>query len=158
MVNGRKSVFKQCFCININDFAKRFEFVLIQRFHIAHNTNNNRFGLHRLVIELQNIIESYILNREQLVNLFVLIDCRHEPQQIDLEFMEWLGENGIPFSIIFTKLDKLSTTKGKDNLSAYQQKLLETWEELPPIFVTSSEKNKGREEVLDYIENINKTL
>ena len=72
--------------------------------------------------------------------------------------MEWLGENGIPFSIIFTKLDKLSTTKGKDNLSAYQQKLLETWEELPPIFVTSSEKNKGREEVLDYIESINKTL
>jgi len=107
---------------------------------------------------LQQIIEDYVLEREALTSLFVLVDSRHEPQKIDLEFMEWLGENGIPFSIIFTKLDKLSTTKGKDNLSAYQQKLLETWEELPPIFVTSSEKNKGREEVLDYIESINKTL
>ena len=108
--------------------------------------------------QIRTIIEDYILEREQMTNLFVLIDSRLEPQKIDLEFMEWLGENGIPFSIIFTKLDKLSTTKGKDNLSAYQQKLLETWEELPPIFVTSSEKNKGREEVLDYIESINKTL
>ena len=108
--------------------------------------------------QLQEIIENYILNREQLTCLFLLIDCRHEPQKIDLEFMEWLGEKDIPFSIIFTKLDKLSTTKGKDNLAAYQQKLFETWEELPPIFVTSSEKNKGREEVLDYIDSINKTL
>lgn len=107
---------------------------------------------------IQRIIEDYILEREQLTNLFVLIDCRHEAQKIDLEFMEWLGENGVPFSIIFTKIDKISKGRLKENLKAYQEKLLETWEELPPIFTSSSEKKEGREEILDYIDTINKSL
>ena len=108
--------------------------------------------------QLKQIIESYILEREQLVCLFVLLDCRHEAQKIDLEFMEWLGENGVPFSIIFTKTDKISKGRLKQNLQAYQAKMLETWEELPPIFVSSSEKKEGREEILDYIEEINNSL
>ena len=108
--------------------------------------------------QLKNIIESYILNREQLTCLFLLIDCRHEPQKIDLEFMEWLGENGVPFSIVFTKLDKLSHVKGVESIRAYNEKLEEQWEEFPPIFLTSSEKRTGRDEVLGYIEEINKSL
>lgn len=107
---------------------------------------------------IQRIIEDYILEREQLTNLFVLIDCRHEAQKIDLEFMEWLGENGVPFSIIFTKIDKISKGRLKENLKVYQEKLLETWEELPPILLSSSEKKEGREEILDYIDTINKSL
>ena len=108
--------------------------------------------------QLKNIIESYILEREQLTCLFVLLDCRHEPQKIDLEFMEWLGENGVPFCIIFTKLDKLSHVKAVENIRAYKEKMLETWEELPIIFETSSEKRTGRDEVLSYIGEINKSL
>ena len=107
---------------------------------------------------IQRIIEDYILERKQLTNLFVLIDCRHEAQKIDLEFMEWLGENGVPFSIIFTKIDKISKGRLQENLKAYQEKLLETWEELPPILLSSSEKKDGREEILDYIDTINKSL
>ncbi len=105
--------------------------------------------------KLRVMIESYILGREKLTSLFVLIDCRHEPQKIDTEFMEWLGVNGVPFSIIFTKADKLSKTKLEDNVSAYKDALLETWEELPPLFVTSSEKFQGKEEILAYIHQIN---
>ena len=105
----------------------------------------------KMRVQLQNIIESYILNREQLVNLFVLIDCRHEPQQIDLEFMEWLGESGVPFSIIFTKTDKLGGGRMRENLHAYTKILQESWEELPPIFLTSAEKKEGKTEVLTYI-------
>ncbi|MCD7851584.1 MAG: ribosome biogenesis GTP-binding protein YihA/YsxC [Parabacteroides sp.] len=107
---------------------------------------------------IQRIIEDYILEREQLTNLFVLIDSRHEPQKIDLEFMEWLGENGIPFSLIFTKIDKISKSRLQENLRAYQTKLLESWEELPPILLSSSEKKEGRDEILNYIEEINKSL
>lgn len=108
--------------------------------------------------KLQKIISDYILLREQMVNLFLLIDCRHEPQKIDLEFMEWLGENGIPFSIVFTKADKLGNGKLQTNVSAYLDKLKEQWEELPPYFITSSENRRGREELLDYIESINKSV
>ncbi|MCE8177805.1 GTP-binding protein YsxC [Porphyromonas gingivalis SJD12] len=107
---------------------------------------------------LRRIIETYILCREQLSSLFVLIDCRHEPQKIDLEFLQWLGENGIPFSIVFTKADKLSFSRLKENTEVYKQKLLETWEELPPVFITSSEKKTGKEELLDYIDSINQEL
>ena len=107
---------------------------------------------------LRAIIEDYILEREQMTNLFVLVDSRLEPQKIDLEFMEWLGVSGIPFAIVFTKMDKLSATRGALNIENYKTKLLETWEELPPIFTTSSEKSQGREELLDYIEEIIKTL
>jgi GTP-binding protein len=107
---------------------------------------------------LQQIIEDYILQREWLTSLFVLVDSRHEPQKIDLAFMEWLGENGVPFSIVFTKIDKLGPVRLKQNVEEYKQKLLERWEELPPVFVTSSEKRSGREELLDYIGQINASL
>ena len=107
---------------------------------------------------LQQIIEDYVLEREALTSLFVLVDSRHEPQKIDLEFMEWLGENGVPFGIVFTKGDKQGPVRLQQNVDAYKQKLLERWEELPPVFVTSSEKKLGREELLDYIEKINKLL
>ena len=110
------------------------------------------------VDKIQKIIEDYVLEREQMTNLFVLIDIRLEPQKIDLEFFEWLGENGVPFSIIFTKADKLSVGKAKANVDAYMNKLSEQWEELPPVFVSSSEKKTGREEILDYIESINKSV
>ena len=108
--------------------------------------------------QLREIIENYILEREQLTSLFVLIDSRHEPQKIDLEFMEWLGENGVPFSIVFTKTDKLSGNGLKTNLDTYKNELLKDWEELPPIFLTSSEQSKGRSELLDYISEINKSI
>ena len=110
------------------------------------------------VDKIQKIIEDYILEREQMTNLFVLIDIRLEPQKIDLEFFEWLGENGVPFAIIFTKADKLSVGKAKANVNDYMKKLSEQWEELPPVFISSSEKKTGRNEILDYIDNINKNL
>ena len=105
---------------------------------------------------LRRIIESYILRRPQLTCLFVLLDCRHAPQKIDLEFMEWLGENEVPFAIIFTKTDKISKGRLQENLDAYRQKMLETWEELPPILTSSSENRNGREEILHYIDEINR--
>lgn len=108
--------------------------------------------------KFEHMITTYILDREQMTNLFLLIDVRHEPQQIDLEFMEWLGENGVPFSIVFTKADKVSKAKLKGNVVHYLTELKKQWEELPPYFVTSSEAKMGREEILDYIEQINKTL
>ncbi len=104
---------------------------------------------------IDRIIKDYILNREQMTTLFLLIDARHKPQKIDLEFMEWLGENGVPFAIVFTKLDKLSSAAGKKSISAYCTTLLEQWEELPPVFATSSEDRRGREALLDYIEQLN---
>ena len=108
--------------------------------------------------ELRRMIEGYVLGRQQMTNLFILVDSRHEPQKIDLEFMEWCGENEVPFSIVFTKMDKLGKVAGGRNVAAYKQRLLETWEELPPIFETSSEDGRGREELLDYIEQINRSL
>ena len=107
---------------------------------------------------IRRIIDSYVLEREALTCLFVLIDSRHEPQKIDLEFMEWLVENGIPFALVFTKTDKLSRSKCVENINRYKEELLKTWEELPPVFETSSEKKLGRTEILDYIESINKSL
>ena len=108
--------------------------------------------------ELERMIDSYILQREQLVNVFVLIDIRHDPQKIDLEFINWLGQSGVPFSLVFTKADKLGVTKVKPAVDAYMAVLSETWEELPPFFVSSSEKKTGREDILGYIEKINATL
>ena len=107
---------------------------------------------------IRKIIESYTLMREQLTCLFVLLDCRHSPQKIDLEFMEWLGENGVPFAIIFTKTDKISKGRLAENTEVYKKKLLETWEELPPILFSSSEKKEGRDDILDFIDNINKSV
>ncbi len=107
---------------------------------------------------LKRMIERYCLLREQLVCLFVLIDCRHEPQKIDLEFINWLGENGVPFAIVFTKGDKLGKVRLRENVEAYKARLLEEWEELPPVFVTSSETGLGGEELVAYIEGVNASL
>ena len=108
--------------------------------------------------KLDQMIRGYILQRDQLVNVFVLVDVRLEPQKIDLEFIEWLGLSSVPFAIVFTKADKLTANKARQAVEAYKQKLLETWEELPPIFVTSAERKEGREEVLQYIDEINQSL
>ena len=107
---------------------------------------------------LKRMIERYCLLREQLVCLFVLIDCRHEAQKIDLEFINWLGENGVPFAIVFTKGDKLGKVRLKENVEAYKARLLEDWEELPPVFVTSSETGLGGEELTAYIERLTASL
>lgn len=108
--------------------------------------------------KLSQMIRGYILQREQLVNVFVLIDVRHEPQNVDLEFINWLGESQVPFTIVFTKADKLTKSKVQANVAGYCKKLSETWEELPKYFVTSSESRTGRDEVLNYIDDINKTI
>lgn len=108
--------------------------------------------------KLDQMIRGYILQREQLVNVFVLVDVRLEPQKIDLEFIEWLGVSSVPFAIIFTKADKLTPNKARQAVEAYKKTLLETWEELPPIFLTSAEKREGRDEVLQYIDDINSSL
>lgn len=108
--------------------------------------------------KLEQMISGYILQREQLVNVFLLIDVRLEAQKIDQEFIQWLGDSSVPFAIVFTKADKLSATKVNQNVEAYKKVLSETWEELPPIFITSSDKKTGREEVLNYIEEINQSL
>jgi GTP-binding protein len=110
------------------------------------------------VDKLDQMIRGYILQREQLVNVFVLVDIRLEPQKIDLEFIEWLGVSSIPFAIVFTKADKLTPNKCRQAMDAYGKKLSETWEELPPMFLTSSEKKDGRDDVLNYIEQINNNL
>ncbi len=107
---------------------------------------------------LEQMISGYILQRKQLACVFVLVDVRHEPQQIDLEFINWLGASGIPFAIVFTKADKLSAGKVAGNVEVYKAKLTETWEELPPIFITSSETRVGKEELLGYIDSVNKSL
>ena len=106
----------------------------------------------------QKFITDYFKNRKQLVSAFILVDSRHEPQKIDLEFMQWLGEHMIPFSIIFTKADKLKPNALERNIEDYQKKLLETWASVPPYFVTSSSKEIGRDELLNYIEEINNSL
>lgn len=108
--------------------------------------------------KLKQLIEDYILEREAMTMLFVLVDSRHDPQVIDLEFMEWLGENSVPFAVVFTKTDKLGSGKVKMNVDIYKKKLYETWEELPPMFITSSEKSEGRDSLLDYIEEVSKSL
>ena len=107
---------------------------------------------------LKKMIERYCLYREQLVCLYVLIDCRHEPQKIDLEFINWLGENGVPFALVFTKGDKLGKVRLKENVEAYKTRLLEEWEELPPVFVTSAETKLGGEELTAYIEELNDSV
>ena len=108
--------------------------------------------------KLDDIIKSYILRRESLVCLFVLIDSRHEPQKADTDFMKWLGENGMPFVVVFTKADKLTKSKLYRNIEFYKQQLLKEWESLPSIFVTSSESKLGKEEIVEFIENTNESL
>ena len=108
--------------------------------------------------KLENMIRGYMLQREQLVNVFVLVDIRHEQQAIDREFIDWMGTSNIPFAIVFTKADKLSAAKAKQNIEKWMKALEDAWEELPPYFITSSEKKQGRDEILDYIDQINKSL
>ena len=108
--------------------------------------------------QLQRMISSYILQRQQLVNVFVLIDIRHDPQKIDREFIDWLGVSSVPFSIVFTKADKLGPVKARQNAERWMESLRDTWETLPPYFITSSEKMTGRQEVIDYIGQINDSL
>ncbi len=108
--------------------------------------------------KISDIIRNYILGREQLTSLFVLIDSRLSPQKIDMEFITWLGENGVPFGIIFTKVDKLSKAKVNENVETVLNVLRESWEELPPYFLSSSEKGTGKEEILNYIDQVNKSL
>lgn len=108
--------------------------------------------------QLQRMISSYILQRQQLVNVFVLIDIRHDPQKIDREFIDWLGVSSVPFSIVFTKADKLGPVKARQNAERWMESLRDTWETLPPYFITSSVKKTGRQEVIDYIGQINDSL
>ena len=108
--------------------------------------------------KLEQMINGYILQREQLMNVFLLVDIRLEPQKIDLEFINWLGASSVPFCIVFTKADKLTNAKIQANVAAYKRKLSETWEDLPHMFITSSDSRLGREEVLDYIDMINKSV
>ncbi|MBD5371603.1 MAG: YihA family ribosome biogenesis GTP-binding protein [Bacteroides sp.] len=108
--------------------------------------------------EFDKMIRAYILGRRQMALLFVLIDIRHEPQKIDLEFIDWLGENAVPFAIVFTKADKLGVNAAQQKVDQYCDVLRRKWEELPPVFVTSSEKPRGREDILDYIDSVNREL
>lgn len=112
----------------------------------------------KMMEKIQKLIEYYVLERKQMTCLFVLIDSRLEPQRIDLEFIEWLGENGIPFALIFTKADKQSVGKTKASVNRFLNTLKEQWEELPPHFISSSENKTGRQEILDYIEQVNRSL
>ncbi len=108
--------------------------------------------------DFEKLITQYILNRTNLVNLFVLIDIRHSPQQIDLDFMQWCGESGIPFSIVFTKADKLRGNAAVKNTEEYRKKMEEFWDELPPMYITSAEKKQGGDEILSFIEKTNQFL
>ena len=137
----------------INHFIinKEWHLVDLPGYGYARLSKDGRDGLRRM-------IEDYVLERRELVCLFVLLDARLEPQKIDLEFIEWLGEESVPFALVFTKADKLSKGKLSANISAYKDRLLEAWEELPPLFITSSEERTGREDLLNYIEGINNTL
>jgi GTP-binding protein len=108
--------------------------------------------------EFHKIITAYITKRKHLVNLFLLVDSRHAPQKIDIEFMAWLGEEGVPFSIVFTKLDKISSSILNKNMSIYKKEMLKSWEAMPKTFMTSAETGLGRKEIIDYIDQLNKEL
>ncbi len=108
--------------------------------------------------KFQKLITDYFSKRRNMVNAFVLVDARHEPQKIDLEFMRWLGEHGIPFSIVFTKADKLSSNELGKNLRKYKMKFLQEWQSMPKTFVTSATSKLGKDEILNYIGRLNETL
>lgn len=112
----------------------------------------------KMMDKIEKLIQHYVLEREQMTCLFVLVDSRLAPQKIDMEFIEWLGENGVPFAIIFTKADKQSAGKTRANVDIYLSELSKQWEELPPYFISSAEKKTGRKEILDYIEQINHSI
>lgn len=151
MLTGRKGLAKtsatpgKTLLINHFNVNDSWYIVDLPGYGYAKQSKKVREGIDRM-------IDSYMLNREELVNVFLLIDIRHDPQKIDRAFMDWLGENGIPFAIVFTKADKLGPVRAKQNVQKYMKSLLDVWEELPPYFITSSENRVGRDEVLDYIE------
>ncbi|MCQ2346749.1 MAG: ribosome biogenesis GTP-binding protein YihA/YsxC [Paludibacteraceae bacterium] len=138
------------FLINGRDASRAWHLVDLPGYGFAQRGQQQRE-------ELKKMIERYCLMREPLVTLFVLVDSRLEPQTIDIDFMNWLGENEVPFSIVFTKADKLGKVRLAENVEAYKQRLLEQWEELPPIFITSAEKGFGEEELLGYIDSLNQS-
>lgn len=109
-------------------------------------------------VKFEKLISEYLTKRTQLVTVFILIDSRLEPQQIDIEFMNWCGEKQIPFVMVFTKIDKLSSTSLQKNLAKYKKEMLKSWEELPPVFTTSSESGFGGEKIMNYIEQINSVI
>lgn len=109
-------------------------------------------------VRWENFIVEYMMNRKQLVHTFVLVDSRHEPQKIDLEFMNWCGEKQISFSIVFTKMDKLSSNELQKNMAKYRKEMLKHWEEMPPVFITSSSSQVGKEKVLKYIDHVNEQM
>ena len=153
MITGRKNLAQTSSTpgktLLINHFLINDQWYLVDLpgYGYAQRSKNGR-------LEIKRIIESYILNRPQLTCLFLLIDGRHKPQKIDMEFMEWLGENEIPFCIVFTKLDKLSSSAAKTAIAAYCAQLLDTWEELPPVFRTSSVDKRGKDQLLAYIDEL----
>ena len=157
MLTGRKSLAKTSSTpgktLLINHFLINDEWYIVDLpgYGFAKRSKEERDKLWRM-------IQGYVLGREQMTNLFVLVDSRLKPQKIDMEFIQWLGENGVPFSIVFTKMDKLGKVAGPAAVEAYKKELLKTWEELPPVFMTSAEDTRGREEMLDYIDGINKQL
>lgn len=108
--------------------------------------------------DFEKLITNYILNRRNLVNLFVLVDVRHTPQKIDLEFIQWCGESGIPFSIVFTKADKLKPNAVVKNVEDYKAELHKTWEDLPELYITSAEKKEGGDNILNFIQKTNEFL
>ena len=108
--------------------------------------------------EWEKFIERYLRERETLHNVFVLLDARLEPQKIDIEFMNWCGEKSIPFSMVFTKIDKLSSSALQKNLALYKKEMLKYWEELPPVFTSSAVSKFGKEKILNYIERINENI
>lgn len=157
MLTGRKSLAKTSATpgktLLINHFLINGEWFLVDLPGYGYAKRGKRE-----MEKLSNLIQHYVLEREQLTCLFVLIDSRHEPQRIDMEFIEWLGENGVPFGIIFTKADKPKRGELQNNVKRFLNRLSESWEELPPYFVTSSQSGKGREEVLGYVQEVMQML
>lgn len=131
--------------INFFEIDHRWYLVDLPGYGYARTSKTNREGFEKLITD-------YITKRDNLLNLFMLVDARHEPLSNDLRFIHWLGEQGVPFSIVFTKADKLTPVQLSHNLAVYRARLLESWEELPTIFVTSAEKRTGRDELMSYIE------
>ncbi len=131
------------FMINKNEWY----LVDLPGYGYARTSKENRGKWHKM-------ISDYFTHRENLFCTFILIDVRLEAQKIDLEFIEWMGENGLPFALIFTKADKISPVQVDKNVAAYKREMLKTWEELPPMFISSSETQRGKEEILDYIDTL----
>lgn len=157
MLTGRKSLAKTSATpgktLLINHFLINNEWFLVDLPGYGYAKRGKRE-----MEKLSNLIQHYVLEREQLTCLFVLVDSRHEPQRIDMEFIEWLGENGVPFGIVFTKADKPKRGELQTNVKRFLDRLSESWEELPPYFITSSQSSRGRDEILGYVQEVMQML